>query len=390
MQSPSLHYHLYQSSQTYAVRNTENEIVGSIIVVDHTASPSCDSAMGDRQSSSFVGNDGEIMEDNHYATSAIDGKPTESSSYRDDEPISRTMTEVKSHRQPSVAVSESSKTEQAAEVVRFKEYQVEIWSDKFKELCMFRKFHGHSHVPHHYSHNLGLANWVKRQRYQYRLKISGKRSTLTEERIRMLNGVDFVWSSHDAIWEERFQQILAYKKAHGDCVVPSVFDENPSLGIWTKRQRRQYKNYQKGLPSSMTESRIAKLEKIGFVWNCHNTSNSREDSADDRLQRHNSVATTENPLPKREAKTLDARNIVQTSFVRITRRGDGVPTATTLLISPPCLSKNNINLPNSTENNNPRVAADSSEAMSDDLHLSCCDSSCECDLSINTDIFMDD
>jgi hypothetical protein len=39
--------------------------------------------------------------------------------------------------------------------VRFREYQAEIWSEKFEELCLFRREHGHCHVPHHFQENQG-------------------------------------------------------------------------------------------------------------------------------------------------------------------------------------------------------------------------------------------
>lgn len=39
--------------------------------------------------------------------------------------------------------------------VRFREYQAEIWSEKFEELCLFRRENGHCHVPHHYQDNQG-------------------------------------------------------------------------------------------------------------------------------------------------------------------------------------------------------------------------------------------
>mmetsp|Transcript_6697 Transcript_6697/g.16028 ORF Transcript_6697/g.16028 Transcript_6697/m.16028 type:complete len:578 (-) Transcript_6697:1464-3197(-) len=171
--------------------------------------------------------------------------------------------------------------------VRFREYQAEIWSEKFEELCTFRRFHKHCHVPHHYSQNLGLAQWVKRQRYQYKLKIDGKRSTLSEERIRLLNKIGFIWNSHDVVWEERLQDLLEYKRVHGDCIVPSNFEGNPQLAVWTKRQRRQYKKHQDGSSSSMTPDRIAKLEQIGFVWDCRKSSSNNTNT--NHNNNHNNI-----------------------------------------------------------------------------------------------------
>ena len=152
--------------------------------------------------------------------------------------------------------------------VRFREYQAEIWSEKFEDLCEFRRFYGHCHVPHYYQRNAPLAQWVKRQRYQYKLKIDGKRSTLSDERVRLLNKIGFIWNSHDAVWEERWNELLLYKRVMGDCIVPSNYEKNPQLAVWVKRQRRQYKFYCEGKSTSMTPERIAKLEKLGFAWDC--------------------------------------------------------------------------------------------------------------------------
>ncbi|CAJ1949733.1 unnamed protein product [Cylindrotheca closterium] len=159
-------------------------------------------------------------------------------------------------------------TDANGKVIQFRQYQAEIWSEKFEDLIEFRKMFGHCHVPHYYQQNAPLAQWVKRQRYQYKLKVDGKRSTLSDERIRLLNKIGFIWNSHDAVWEERWNELAIYKRLHGDCVVPSNYEKNPQLAVWVKRQRRQYKFWNENNPTSMTKERIDKLEKLGFAWDC--------------------------------------------------------------------------------------------------------------------------
>lgn len=122
--------------------------------------------------------------------------------------------------------------------VRFSEYQAEIWTERFEDLCTFRKKHGHTNVPHSYKENSALSQWVQRQRYQYRLRQEGKRSTLTDERVNLLENAGFVWNSHESVWEERWHELLEYKNKHGNCVVPSNYKPNPQLALWVKRQRR--------------------------------------------------------------------------------------------------------------------------------------------------------
>lgn len=34
------------------------------------------------------------------------------------------------------------------------------------------------------------------------------------------------------VWNERFEELLEYKKQHGDCNVPGRYKANPTLGRW--------------------------------------------------------------------------------------------------------------------------------------------------------------
>lgn len=99
-----------------------------------------------------------------------------------------------------------------------------------------------SQVPHCYKKNIGLARWVKRQRYQYKLMVDGKQTTMTDERVKLLEDVGFIWDSHAATWEERLNELREFRRIHGDCNVPSSYAENPKLATWIKCQRRYDKS----------------------------------------------------------------------------------------------------------------------------------------------------
>jgi hypothetical protein len=154
---------------------------------------------------------------------------------------------------------------------RFKPFHEEKWVFLFDELVKFKKDHGHCLVPHKYPQNPQLARWVKRQRRQYKLKLKGnKTSTMTDDRIKSLNDIGFVWDSHEIIWNERFNQLVAYKQTFGHCRVPSYSKEFPQLASWVKCQRRQYKMFcDDNKSSSITEDRIRLLNRIGFIWEVH-------------------------------------------------------------------------------------------------------------------------
>lgn len=67
-------------------------------------------------------------------------------------------------------------------------------------------------------------------------------------------------------WEQRLEELKAYKAQHGDCNVPTLSKTNPSLGHWVHDQRKQYRLYVSSKQTSMTHIRVTKLEMIGFKW----------------------------------------------------------------------------------------------------------------------------
>lgn len=153
---------------------------------------------------------------------------------------------------------------------RFKPFHEEKWSLRYKELLEFHKEHGHAAVPHTYPPNPQLARWVKRQRRQYKLRKDNRQSTMTTERLDLLNSVGFIWDSHDVNWREKLDALQHFRREHGHCNVPSNYRDK-KLATWVKCQRRQYKLYWDGKPSAMTPDRIMELEKVGFEWEIRST-----------------------------------------------------------------------------------------------------------------------
>ena len=149
----------------------------------------------------------------------------------------------------------------------FRNDQSEKWTERFHDLIQYRAAHGHCNVPHKLVENQQLAQWVKRQRYQYKLKHQYKKhSTLTDEREALLDNLGFIWDSHKVLWDERFEELMVFKAKVGHCRVPCNFRYNRPLSIWVKCQRRQYKLFQTNQPTNMTQERIERLNAIGFAW----------------------------------------------------------------------------------------------------------------------------
>lgn len=150
-------------------------------------------------------------------------------------------------------------------------YQNELWYKNFEELRNYAAKNGHCVVSDSANENRTLAKWVKRQRYQYRLKKEGKHSTLSDDRELALEGLGFIWDSHGKTWEARLRELQHFKEVHGHCNVPSTYLENHSLSIWVQCQRRQYKMYCKNgrvdkKGPGMNSYRVARLENLGFIW----------------------------------------------------------------------------------------------------------------------------
>jgi len=149
---------------------------------------------------------------------------------------------------------------------QFREYQDAQWQEQFQALLDFKSQHGNCNVPHTYELNPALSRWVKRQRYQYRLKTEGKRTSMSQERQDKLQDVGFVWDPHAALWETRRTELEEYKQQVGSCDVPCRYSKNPQLGMWVRSQRREYKLLRDGKMSRMTPERYEILDKMGFVW----------------------------------------------------------------------------------------------------------------------------
>lgn len=110
------------------------------------------------------------------------------------------------------------------------------FEERFLELLVFYKAYGHMHVPKIYPDNPALGRWVVKVRaWKKRHDVH-----LTRSRLRRLNAIGFLWdpkaepdfwkiqSSHskaEDLWEVNFQNLLEYKRVHGDCFVPKEFAE---------------------------------------------------------------------------------------------------------------------------------------------------------------------
>jgi hypothetical protein len=106
---------------------------------------------------------------------------------------------------------------------------IENWGMRFSELVEYEKEYGNCLVPLNWPCNPALAHWVKRQRYQYRIKNEGKHSSMTPERQQALQELGFTWDSHSVAWLERWQELAEFKEWYGHPNVPKKYPENSQL-----------------------------------------------------------------------------------------------------------------------------------------------------------------
>jgi hypothetical protein len=147
-------------------------------------------------------------------------------------------------------------------------YQCDQWNDRYSELVAFKSELGHCNVPYHWPSNPPLSQWVKRQRHQYKLKVEGKHSNLTNDREQVLAAVGFVWDSRAANWDDRFEELYQFYLKQGHCKVTKKDPKSRPLAVWLKRQRHHCRLFLAGDKlTGMTEERLGKLLEVGVKMN---------------------------------------------------------------------------------------------------------------------------
>mmetsp|Transcript_27313 Transcript_27313/g.41521 ORF Transcript_27313/g.41521 Transcript_27313/m.41521 type:complete len:648 (+) Transcript_27313:187-2130(+) len=247
-----------------------------------------------------------------YITSLKLAMPHNSEQYKpsimEEAPSARTSTpEAASKSSLSV---EDDKPKRRKDTPKMKQYYANLqekWNLKFEELVAFKAANGHCNIPLKCKGNPPLGRWVNKQREDYRGL--GLVDPMPQERIDRLNKIGFEWklaedtnmasdSLSTRFWNERINELVAYKEEHGDCIVPRNWSESPKLANFVARVRRAYRMQQlqqkdkdeDGNPSGttkdkrkvtlssspsvkpdsscrwLTQDRIEQLNNLGFVW----------------------------------------------------------------------------------------------------------------------------
>jgi hypothetical protein len=124
-----------------------------------------------------------------------------------------------------------------------------------------------------------IVSWVDYQR------VLRKHSKLDQDKIDRLTAVGLVWDAHQAAWDARYKQLVAYTE-HG--TKPRDYS---SYVKWEHRQRREYRL------GTLNNDRIERLNAIGFRWEPRPTR--RRASNQSATSRYSAASSADNDLSGR-------------------------------------------------------------------------------------------
>jgi hypothetical protein len=120
------------------------------------------------------------------------------------------------------------------------------WNTHLAELRAFKKANGHCNVPKESS----LGSWVGGQRQSY---AKGK---LDQDRIEALEKLGFVWNTHQASWDEKYEELRVFVEENGHALVHIDTD----LGKWLNKRCCKYRQ------GKLSQEETQKLEAQGVIW----------------------------------------------------------------------------------------------------------------------------
>jgi hypothetical protein len=140
--------------------------------------------------------------------------------------------------------------------VRFPARRNKKWSEQYEELVQFYRQNGHTDVTPANADE-SLKNFVQNQRKEFRKWQQGLDSTMTDEKVELLNQLEFIWNKNQEIWDCRFRELLQFKAEYGHINVPIKYK---TLGQWVTKQRRAERS------GTLDQENVERLKSIGFIW----------------------------------------------------------------------------------------------------------------------------
>lgn len=176
----------------------------------------------------------------------------------------------------AAAAEEEETVEEAVREAKSSSKTDEGWMHFYNKLVEYKKRNGSTEVPQRYKDDPGLGSWCKNQREYYKSYKNNRTSSLTEERIALLEKIEFAWVATKTKrrvmkdFDVHLAELQEYKQLRGHTRVPHVYEENPGLGVFCHRvkiyQREMKEGKRKSPNDWLTPERIEALNELEFEW----------------------------------------------------------------------------------------------------------------------------
>lgn len=141
----------------------------------------------------------------------------------------------------------------------------------------------------------------KMSRQQDQTPLYARRSLLAGADVAVVvNEKDGAEADVDGQWQERFEQLVAFKAAYGHCNVPRRKGE---LGKWVRNQREKRRRRERGRKVSgiaLADEREKQLTRIGFEWKPKGESVTWEQRFEELVEYKRVHGTCTVPVKKKE------------------------------------------------------------------------------------------
>jgi hypothetical protein len=132
------------------------------------------------------------------------------------------------------------------------------WNYWYELTVSYKIKFGNPNAPQSYKTPEGyqLGTWQSNQKMLF------KKRKLSQDKIRRLEEIGFIWDRLDERFEKGFKETLLYKARTGNpnAIATYKTSEGYNLGTWQVAKRG---NYKKG---KLSKEQIRRLEEIDFVW----------------------------------------------------------------------------------------------------------------------------